>query len=70
MNHRQKRTGGPMFDRVVLLQKSKLRIEEAADLLEVSPRTVQRYVEIGRLRASLTPGGHRRVLTDDVKRFL
>jgi hypothetical protein len=32
-----------MYDPNALLQKTKLRIEEAADLLEVTPRTIQRY---------------------------
>ena len=53
-----------------LLDKSTLRVGEAADLLSVTPRTVQRYLESGKLRPVRTPGGHRRIRTDDVKRYL
>jgi excisionase family DNA binding protein len=59
-----------MFDPNALLQKTKLRIEEAADLLEVTPRTVQRYLDAGKLTSILTPGGQRRVRTEEVRKFL
>ncbi len=43
---------------------------EAADLLGVSLRTVQQWVEQGALRAYRTVGGHRRVLRSSVDQML
>jgi excisionase family DNA binding protein len=59
-----------MYDPNVLLQKTRLRIDEAAELLDVTPRTVQRYLESGKLTPVVTPGGHRRVRTDELRRYL
>lgn len=59
-----------MYDPNLLLQKTKLRIEEAAELLDVTPRTVRRYMEEGKVAFTRTPGGHRRPLTESVKRYL
>ena len=59
-----------MYDPNVLLQKTKLRIEEAAQLLDVTKRTVQRYLESGKFTPLLTPGGQRRVRMEDVKRYM
>lgn len=42
---------------------------EAADLLGISVRTAQLWVEEGRLRAWKTPGGHRRILRESVDRL-
>lgn len=60
----------PSFDRAVLLKKDRLRIHEAADLLEVTPRTVRRYLEDGKLIPVRTPGGQRRVLTESIRPYL
>jgi len=70
MPKQKRRKGGQMYDPNTLLQKTKLRIEEAAELLEVTPRTVQRYLEVGKLTTVLTPGGQRRVRTDSVLPYL
>jgi excisionase family DNA binding protein len=43
---------------------------EAADLLGVSLRTIQQWVEQGALRAYRTVGGHRRVLRSSVEAML
>ena len=59
-----------MYDPNVLLQKTKLRIEEAADLLDVTPRTIERYMTDGKLKFKRTPGGHRRPLTESVRKYL
>jgi excisionase family DNA binding protein len=60
----------PLFDRSILLQKTKLLIDEAAFLLDVTPRTVDRYMTQGKISFIRTPGGHRRPLTFSVKRYL
>lgn len=59
-----------MTDFNALLLKSRLRIDEAAILLDVTSRTVQRYLEQGKIEYKRTPGGHRRVLTESVKKYL
>ncbi len=43
---------------------------EAAQLLGVSQRSVQNWVDEGKLRASLTAGGHRRLDPKEVEGFL
>jgi excisionase family DNA binding protein len=54
----------------VLLLKPCLRIDEAAIVLDVTPRTVQRYLDSGKLTPLVMPGGHRRVKTIEIKRYL
>ena len=61
-----RRKPGTCDDPHVLLNKTTLRIEEAACLLEVTPRTVERYL----LDWIRTLGGPRRVRTDSLKRYL
>ena len=47
-----------------------LTTREAANLLSASVRTIQLWVEDGRLKAWKTPGGHRRVLRTSVEEML
>jgi molybdopterin-binding protein len=44
-------------------------ISEAAELLGVSPDTVRRWVDAGRLAAAREPNGHRRVAGADLAAF-
>lgn len=44
-----------------------LTTKEAARRLGVTLRTVQLWVEAGKLHAARTPGGHRRILASDVQ---
>lgn len=37
---------------------------------EVTPRTVSRWVDSGRLRAVILPSGHRRILREDIDRIV
>ncbi len=59
-----------LYDLNLLLQKTKLLIEEPADLLDVTPRIVERYMTEGKLAFTRTPGGHRRPLTESVRKYL
>jgi len=47
-----------------------LTIKEAADILRVSPRTLRRWDETGKLEAIKTVGGHRRYCQEDVLQFI
>ena len=48
---------------------TRLRIGEAAKQLGVSPDTLRRWAEAGRLEVELTPGGQRTVSQADVSRL-
>lgn len=41
--------------------------QQAADLLEVTPRTIQLWTNSGILKARKTPGGHRRFVLKDIE---
>jgi hypothetical protein len=47
-----------------------LSIRRAADLLGVSPATLRLWTAAGKVRAGLTPGGHRRYAEVEVRRVL
>lgn len=47
-----------------------LSTKQAAELLGVSQRTVQNWVDDGKLKSSRTAGGHRRLNPSDVSNFL
>ena len=44
-------------------------VAEASHLLGVHPTTLRQWTDRGRLRAFLTPGGHRRYREDDLRAF-
>jgi len=46
-----------------------LTTRAAAEILGVTAPTVIKWVEVGRLAAHLTPGGHRRIAAEEVERF-
>lgn len=54
----------------VLLLKPCLRTDEAAILLDVTPRTIRRYVEEGKLETKPALGRQIRIVTDSVKRYI
>lgn len=70
MPRRMNRVAGEVYDPNILLMKTRLLREEAAYLLEVSVRTVDRYMETGKIAFKKTPGGHRRPLTESIKTFI
>lgn len=47
-----------------------LSTKEAAQLLDVSQRTIQNWVDMGKLKSTKTIGGHRRLMKSDVEDFL
>jgi len=59
-----------MYDINELLKKTRLRREEAAYLLDVTVRTIERYMSDGKIEFLRTAGGHRRPLTASVKKYL
>jgi excisionase family DNA binding protein len=49
--------------------KTYLKPSEVAELLRVEPGTIRVWAQSGRLRATTTPGGHRRFAHRDVEAF-
>ena len=47
-----------------------LTSHEVASLVQVSPSSVLKWIEQGKLKAYRTPGGHRRVASDELRSFL
>lgn len=47
-----------------------LTSHQVASLVQVSPSSVLKWIEQGKLRAFRTPGGHRRVASDELLEFL
>lgn len=70
MAKRRGRKAGQMYDPNELLRKTKLRTDEAAFLLDVTRRSVERYMDEGKLDFSLTPGGRRRIAMESLKKYL
>lgn len=64
------RKGSKMNEIKSLLLKPCLRVDEAAILLDVTPRTVHKYLEDGRLTPVLDPAGRKRIRTEEILRFL
>jgi excisionase family DNA binding protein len=60
------------FEEIAMLEKRRfyLTTKEAGELLGVSIRTVQLWVEGGMLDAWRTPGGHRRIPLQSIKNLL
>ena len=50
--------------------KEVLTTFEAAALCHVNPLSVRNWIDQGKLSAYRTPGGHRRILREDLERFL
>ena len=67
---RRRRPAGQVYDPSELLRKTKLLTDEVAFLLDVAPRTVERYMEQGKIQYVRTPGGHRRALTESVRKWI
>lgn len=70
MAKRRKRKAGQMYDPNELLKKPTLRIEEAADLSGYHPDTIRRWGESGKLQVVISAGGHRRVRTESLRKYL
>lgn len=66
----QTRRHNTMDEIKVLMLKPTVRVSEAARILDVSLRTVYRYIDAGRLPYVKQPGGQRRIQTAILKRYL
>ncbi len=53
-----------------LASKKAFTTFEVAEICDVTPVTIQNWIDKNWLRAYRTPGGHRRVLRDDLLKFL
>ncbi|WP_442497280.1 response regulator [Methylobacter sp. sgz302048] len=53
-----------------MIEHSWLSTKKAAQLLDVSQRTIQNWVDTGKLKSTKTLGGHRRLMRSDVEGFL
>jgi excisionase family DNA binding protein len=53
-----------------VIKRSWISTKEASILLEVSQRTIQNWVDSGKIKANLTIGGHRRLSRADVIKHL
>lgn len=51
-------------------RRSFLTTFEISQICEVNPTTVQNWVKEGKLKAYVTPGGHRRILREDLIGFM
>ncbi|HYK89956.1 MAG TPA: helix-turn-helix domain-containing protein, partial [Acidobacteriota bacterium] len=51
-------------------RRSFLTTFEISQICEVNPTTVQNWVKEGKLKAYVTPGGHRRVRREDLIQFM
>ncbi len=51
-------------------RRSFLTTFEISEICEVNPTTVQNWVKEGKLKAYVTPGGHRRIRRQDLIRFM
>ena len=54
---------------VVSEQERTLTSHEAAELLQVNPTSVNKWVSEGKLKCYKTPGGHRRIMWKDFEAF-
>jgi excisionase family DNA binding protein len=76
MAKRRKRKAGKAYDpnallrRTELLQKDRLRVDEAAQLLDRSPAQVYRYIEAGKFEVKRTPGGQIRIPLDGLRKWI
>jgi excisionase family DNA binding protein len=53
-----------------MTRKSYFTTFEISQICEVNPTTVQNWVKDNKLKAFVTPGGHRRIKREDLYRFL
>lgn len=59
-----------IFGYIDMNEQTWMSTKEASILLGVSQRTVQNWVDGGKIRSSRTMGGHRRLCREDVKKHL
>ena len=59
-----------MSDSPVSPRQNWLTLGAASGMLGVSESTIRRWADAGDIRSFRTPGGHRRILEDDLKQFM
>ena len=67
---RPRRKTGAFYDPNILLKKARLRVDEAALLLDVHESTVRRWIETEKLPALRMPGGQLRIRTGALTKYL
>jgi excisionase family DNA binding protein len=60
----------PVFDRSNHVKRSFFTTFEISEICEVNPTTVQNWVKERKLKAYVTPGGHRRIRKEDLTAFM
>lgn len=70
MSKKHKWKAGEFYDPNVLLKKARLRVDEAAALLDVHNDTVRRWILESKLDAIRLPSGQFRIRTELVRRYL
>lgn len=67
---KKRRKAGKSYDPNALLLKTRLRIDEAAAVLDIHENTVRRWADDGKISSVPTAGGHRRIKTESLIKFL
>jgi excisionase family DNA binding protein len=65
-----RRKTGAFYDPNVLLKKARLRVDEAAALLDVHASTVRRWIDEHKLPSIRMPGGQLRIHTSALTKYL
>ena len=65
-----RRNAGKLYDLNTLLAKTRLRVDEAAAVLDIHESTVRRWADENKIVSVPTAGGHRRIKTESLMKFL
>ena len=65
-----RRKAGTFYNPNVLLKNARLRVDEAAALLEVHSSTVRRWIETEKIPSLRMPGGQIRIRTGTLTKYL
>jgi excisionase family DNA binding protein len=65
-----RRKAGAFYDPNLLLKKARLRVDEAAVLLQVHSSTIRRWIETEKIPSLRMPGGQLRIRTGALTKYL